>query len=466
MHNDGIITAPVNTDDVVAVLGENSHDIGTLCLSKKIRKYNKNKPYRGDSPAVYSRDVNNATNQTGVYLGSRGAATGFPVYWGMKYPMNTAQQNGSGLSDCYLLELCYDVVKYQGSKPSSGRGHPNFEYVPPVSGVDFFRLDDFVGYNHNNTIPFIEAFVVGSTPGNMDWATLSVNAFEAEQIHVLAYIPPNSGDWQFSELIPDANNYYLVAEIYKEEVFNANNRGAPVLVRRSGFTLGDGPNSLIIDIDLSDIKFFITGGDTAVKDFNFIVCVGFNKYNGETPVGSSGFVAPWDMYAHRCVTRVLVNTASPYVVKLLKYALPNPTTESQYKDLSLEPVNISNDTMFFKAQFQNNSNKEVYLSNFIFTIKAQGAYGDYRNENIGYIAQGGNDVMGPERTLSFGEKPNTSSDNAVITIPANSSKDVYFKAENFIPYGITTLFIFTVKDKTGTISNTTGMYNVQFRRIV
>ncbi len=40
-HNNGVITAPVNTDDVSAVLGANSHDVATLCSHERINKWSK-----------------------------------------------------------------------------------------------------------------------------------------------------------------------------------------------------------------------------------------------------------------------------------------------------------------------------------------------------------------------------------------------------------------------------------------
>lgn len=44
-NQNGKITAPVNTDDVVATLGENSHNFGVLCTSTRINKRSRFKPY-------------------------------------------------------------------------------------------------------------------------------------------------------------------------------------------------------------------------------------------------------------------------------------------------------------------------------------------------------------------------------------------------------------------------------------
>lgn len=51
-YSDNKVTAPVSTDDVSAVLGVASHDIGTLCYSEKINGWAKYKPVKSDSPIV------------------------------------------------------------------------------------------------------------------------------------------------------------------------------------------------------------------------------------------------------------------------------------------------------------------------------------------------------------------------------------------------------------------------------
>lgn len=74
MNSNGIITAPVNTDDVRAVTGENSHDVGTLCMSAKINKWSYRKPIVYPTPGLLTEaqfigtteDINN-----GYYCGVR-----------------------------------------------------------------------------------------------------------------------------------------------------------------------------------------------------------------------------------------------------------------------------------------------------------------------------------------------------------------------------------------------------------
>ena len=49
MANNGVVVfAPLNTDDLVTVLGHNSHDVATLCSSAQINKFARYKPVRYD----------------------------------------------------------------------------------------------------------------------------------------------------------------------------------------------------------------------------------------------------------------------------------------------------------------------------------------------------------------------------------------------------------------------------------
>ena len=75
-HANGIITAPVNTDDISATLGVASHDVATLCTSDRINQWSRHKPVRGFSYkdisetdfAGTTEDINN-----GIIFGMRAA---------------------------------------------------------------------------------------------------------------------------------------------------------------------------------------------------------------------------------------------------------------------------------------------------------------------------------------------------------------------------------------------------------
>lgn len=116
-HSNGRITAPVNTDDVAATIGQSSSDVAALCLSNKINKWAKYKP------------EGTGTMQT--------------------LTLTLRQRNNFGL---------VPSVKYQGindfiSELEHGTYNGGWTYIKPNAN-QWKRLDDFVGYNHNATSPF------------------------------------------------------------------------------------------------------------------------------------------------------------------------------------------------------------------------------------------------------------------------------------------------------------------------
>lgn len=115
-HSNGRITAPVNTDDVKDTIGENSHDVGTLCLSNKINRWSKYKPVEYPSP-------DSVTN-----------------YW-----QGTDGKNGLHIDINADNTFTNDFVRSFYNNPD------NWGYVHPQG---FLRLTDFDGYNHNS-LPFI-----------------------------------------------------------------------------------------------------------------------------------------------------------------------------------------------------------------------------------------------------------------------------------------------------------------------
>lgn len=123
MNSNGIISAPVNTDDVRAVINENSHDVGTLCMSLKINGKSKHKPIGGSSPGTVS-DANRKAVNYGITVPSyTNAVTMAKAVYAL-----TADD----------VEFKFDSTFFRYNRPGSN---------------DFKRLDDFVGYNHNCKMP-------------------------------------------------------------------------------------------------------------------------------------------------------------------------------------------------------------------------------------------------------------------------------------------------------------------------
>lgn len=472
MHNNGIITAPVNTDDISAVLGVASHDIGTLCLSTQIRRFNKNKPYRGTSPAVANRNTtadNNGDNGTGKFLGNRGRATGHPVYWGMRYPMNTAQQNYSGLATKTLLSLCTEICSGM-----MGGNHGNYSYQKPVAGTDYFREDDFVGYQHSMGA-FLDAGVAGANEASMSTAKLNVNYFEEADLIIYALIPPTAPGWTFKDLIPEESRYYLVAEFYKTNAWSIGSTATPFLVKQSATSLNTDSLSMYLPVTLSEIATaggFSFNGTSAQS---FYVCVGFNKRNASNTDWESGaaFVAPWEPPYAKCATLVKVEGQSPYIVEILGYKFPPLNSATAFLPISTTEVNASNksDTLFFEAKITNNSNSplKIYTENYqsgglMFRMTAHGAYGKYHDDNGNHLTAGGTDYHGAPRILEIFTSKTASNSTQMIQIAAKSSQTIYFRAASLLPYGETGILV-TEVTKDGTNWAVSGQETCNFKRI-
>ncbi|MDE6511516.1 MAG: hypothetical protein K2L00_05435, partial [Muribaculaceae bacterium] len=404
------------------------------------------------------------TDETGIYLGSRGSGTttGFPCYWGMRYPMNNATQNSAGGAKNNLLQLCWDVINNKGN-------HPNYEYMRPVAGTDFFRLDDFVGYQHGAEA-FLDAGVQGATAGNGTYATLRVNRFENSGIAVYAIIPSDSVGWEFKDIIPEANKYKLVAEFYKNDtanVWKSGSTAAPFLTVQSTKYMDNWSGmQTYFGVSLADILAAL--GNTGTTTPSFFVCVGFNKYQSATADFSSAFVAPWKSNRIRCVTLVTVVQASPYVLSLLKYSW----NSTSYVSFVSSDVTAQSPTMRFQVTVANNGSTTMHIGigsadadKLLFAAQAWGSYGAYHDFNGGFLADGGTDNHGPMRVMKVGTNTDLSSNTNNVSINANSSKTLYFQADDLLPFGHTTSILIWVSNDGGTTWENTGTQQVSFKNL-
>lgn len=284
-------------------------------------------------------------------------------------------------------------------------------------------------------------------------------------------IPSDSVGWLFKDIIPDASSCYLVAEFYKNDTTNVwkfKSTATPFKVVKSAVSLGSATGMAIsITVPIADI---ISSGSLGTGSCSFYVCVGFNKYSGTTAQGSSAFVAPWQVGAHKCATLVTVTVASPYVVSFTKYCFDPSST---FVDFPTAVLNVTGNqtSMKFQATVQNHAStalkiysaKNMQTSGLIFRARAVGSYGAYHNDNTGYTTD---DSTGINRIMYVGTGAgvNVTNSSDSITVNANSSSTLYFFAENLLPYGDTIGIIIEVSNDGGSTWATTGMKNCQFRR--
>lgn len=128
-YSNGIIYAPVNSDDVGAVIGLSSHDWGTLCSSDNIKPWAKYKPVRVSTPATITDAQRKAVNY--------------------------------GIANIPYFTLGANMASFMrgaGAVPTNGAKQEYFVYERINPLTDYSRLDDFVkdntkGYWHNAEPP-------------------------------------------------------------------------------------------------------------------------------------------------------------------------------------------------------------------------------------------------------------------------------------------------------------------------
>lgn len=170
-NSNGVISAPVNTDDVSSVIGENSHDVATLCMSQKINGYAKYKPEAvGD--------------QTELSLEMR-------------------KNNNFGL----VPQAFYNGKTALINAVKNGTFNGGWKYVRPGEN-HWKRLTDFVGYNHNARSPF----------GDLLPGTFIISSDTTRHLYIPASPPPpdedalNLSDFQMSGY--NYKNWYFGVLLY------------------------------------------------------------------------------------------------------------------------------------------------------------------------------------------------------------------------------------------------------------
>lgn len=110
-----IVTAPIGLYDVMVALGESKEDIGTLCTSDKIKQWAKYKPYRINQPSDITDTQRKAIN-FGLIM---------PTIYNTKAGLIAGLRNDGG----------------------------SWGYDRPTA-LDWQRITDFAGYNHDAIPPF------------------------------------------------------------------------------------------------------------------------------------------------------------------------------------------------------------------------------------------------------------------------------------------------------------------------
>ncbi len=176
--SNGIITAPVSCDDVHDALGEDSYDLGTLCMSPKINRWAMFKP----------EDIDTQLDLTATDRKDNNFSLSLPTLYSSRATLVAALKSGAG----------------------------SWTYRRPTS-VMRTRLTDFDGYDHNALPPFgtIKAQDVMLADGPViacvypvsGGGSLSLADFEDS---VGANVPPLS-QWYFAVLLYNGQGDWIAS---------------------------------------------------------------------------------------------------------------------------------------------------------------------------------------------------------------------------------------------------------------
>lgn len=190
--------------------------------------------------------------------------------------------------------------------------------------------------------------------------------------------------------------------------------------------------------------------------------------NAYAAANGAAFIAPYSLSAQRCVTKITVTKASPYIANMLQYAL---TTSTAYANFPSAETRISSDSLRFKVRFDNNANSTAYLDSQM--QKASGhiilratAYGSFDRipQNMGYISEDDYSRSKPI-PLKISDQPAASPEKNSWSMAAKSKTTLYAQANALIPYGTTSSIVIEVSNDGGKTWNTTGTVTAYFRRV-
>lgn len=146
--NNGKVTAPVSLYDVMTALGESKEDLGTLCTSDKINRWAKFKPYRinqpGDITDTQRKYINFGLIMPTIYNSKAELIAGLRSNggsWGYDRPADVDWQRLTDFDGYNHNSIPpFGTIKSQDILLSSG---PVIPTVLPISGTDKINLGDF-----------------------------------------------------------------------------------------------------------------------------------------------------------------------------------------------------------------------------------------------------------------------------------------------------------------------------------
>lgn len=258
--SNGIVTAPVNPQEVYKLLGVGKYngwwDIGYICSNRhgKTNKWSWKKPVVVKGVVEEVDFTTDPTRKNGQV-------------WGMKPPIMINN------SEIYFNQMVFSIVSNQGK-------YPNWEYIPPTGGNDTpYRMTDFIGYNHFAAQPF--------DTGIQNYNS-KINLFDTDSITFYLMENQNS-DFRLSEFWDVFTQYHFVVEIYLPNGTPWYSMNAPTYryVSENPITEIQGWAEYIT-VKINDLW------DTSqIVNKTVFITLGIQNIQSGQPEGGTGIVAPW-----------------------------------------------------------------------------------------------------------------------------------------------------------------------------
>lgn len=276
-ENTRTVTAPIDVGDVAEALGEDSLDVGTLCSSNKINKWEKNKPFiwpTWEFKDAASRDAARKEAHQGLMLPNM-----------VNLGVASTDSNYRYLNTLVRYITLGAISSYPYEKPQGGESQP-------------YRLLDFDGYRHTAVQPFTTGATLIYADGTQELYTGGVvNRFKVDLVRFWVQTANGNVDISLGDFFYENDGYrfYLHTELYENIISNESEFYArnPNECRHSSKSIAEIP--IINGFDSIDYKLKSEADNT-----KWTCIVGFNKYASvnetiPSPEGL-GFVAPWTDY--------------------------------------------------------------------------------------------------------------------------------------------------------------------------
>ncbi len=258
-----------------------NRNLGMVIANGRINKWNIDKPFTSSEPN-FDSDSAKATARKNVYQSLL-----------IPTPQNAGIANTPEWGKMYLGKLAYQAL-------IASNATPNWDYIRPKAGVDYYRMADFDGYEHFAEQPFdTKASLVNHselTPVAANGDILTFNRFLTQSIRFFFQMTNGNVKMSLADLFPaeDVKGYYFVVEEYNDVTFGSNAQNEffnriPDKVHRAADSLAaidvnNGYQALQVDIDNTYDN----------KTCRFVV--GANYYSAPTseyPTNQGkGFIAP------------------------------------------------------------------------------------------------------------------------------------------------------------------------------